>query len=141
VSLTVGTPGACSGKAGAPDGGGKGLDGAGCGCGPLETAVGDAARHVAPTVVPEAAAVTLMAMHAGSVGRLLDAAVGADDAAMLRAMGLVPGAMVRICRTGEPCIVAVLNSGPQGGHGGCGCGGSRIGLAGALARAIRVVPV
>jgi Fe2+ transport system protein FeoA len=130
VSLTVGTPGACAGKAGASDSGVKGIEGDGCGCGPLE-----AARPAAS----EAAAVTLMAMQAGRVGRLLDAAVGADDAAMLRAMGLVPGAMVRVCRTGEPCIVAVMNAGQAAS--GCGCGGSRIGLAGALARAIRVVPV
>jgi hypothetical protein len=50
-------------------------------------------------------------------------------------MGLRQNTRVRICRTGEPCIVSILN-GPEGG-----CGeGCRIGLAGLLARRVVVEP-
>jgi Fe2+ transport system protein FeoA len=53
----------------------------------------------------------------------------AGGAAMLRAMGLIPEAKVRICRLGEPCIVAVR----------CACGGqTRIGLARRVASRIMV---
>lgn len=57
---------------------------------------------------------------------------------MLRAMGMKPGAMVRVCRAGEPCIVEVLA--PRGG-GPCGCDCStRIGLAKDLAMRVMVIP-
>ena len=57
------------------------------------------------------------------------AADGEDGAAMLRAMGLTPEARVRVCRLGEPCIVAVR----------CACGGqTRIGLARRIASRIMV---
>ena len=54
---------------------------------------------------------------------------GEDGAAMLRAMGLTPEARIRLCRLGEPCIVAVR----------CACGGqTRIGLARRIASRIMV---
>lgn len=53
----------------------------------------------------------------------------ASGAAMLRAMGLTPEAKIRLCRLGEPCIVAVR----------CACGGqTRIGLARRVASRIMV---
>jgi hypothetical protein len=58
--------------------------------------------------------------------------VPADDAALLGAMGLCCNAKVRLCRAGEPCIVAVTTG------RGAGC---RIGLARPLADRIVVEPV
>lgn len=58
------------------------------------------------------------------------------DAALLRAMGLRPNALIRVRRAGEPCIVEVV---PCGGEGGaeCHCAG-RIGLAKLLASRVLV---
>ncbi|MEK6701427.1 MAG: ferrous iron transport protein A [Planctomycetota bacterium] len=55
----------------------------------------------------------------------------AADAAMLRAMGLRGGAMIRVCRVGEPTVAEVIS-----GHTcrcQCRC---RIGIARGLARRI-----
>ena len=57
------------------------------------------------------------------------AAVGESDAALLGAMGLCCNAKVRLCRAGEPCIVAIT------GGSGAQC---RIGLARPLADKIMV---
>jgi Fe2+ transport system protein FeoA len=54
------------------------------------------------------------------------------DAPILRAMGLTEGAVVRVCRVGEPTIVALLC------HRGCHCASSRVGLARALADRVLV---
>lgn len=60
---------------------------------------------------------------------VFEAQVNADGAAVLRAMGLRPSAHVRVCRTGEPCIVEI----------GSACGMScRIGLARALAERVLI---
>jgi Fe2+ transport system protein FeoA len=62
----------------------------------------------------------------------------AQDAALLRAMGLRPNATIRMCRLGEPCIVEVLTGAGEGGckgPGGCWC---RIGLAKPLANGVVV---
>lgn len=73
--------------------------------------------------------------------------LAAADAAQVRAMGLSEQVRVRLCRGGEPCIVAVLPAlGACAGEGGGGEGGatnlpccaSRIGLARALADRIMV---
>lgn len=56
----------------------------------------------------------------------------ARDAAIVRAMGLTPGACVRVCRVGEPCIVAVMC------HRGCHCASGRIGLSRAMAGRVMV---
>lgn len=64
--------------------------------------------------------------------------VPASDAAALEAMGLVVGAQVRVCRVGQPTIVAVLSGDPASG---CACGGSRLGLAHDLAAQISVQPL
>ena len=56
----------------------------------------------------------------------------AGDGAILRAMGLTAGAVVRVCRVGEPTIVAVMC------HRGCHCASGRIGLARELAGRVMV---
>lgn len=76
----------------------------------------------------------LSSLRRGQTGVLCEERLASDDAAMLRAMGLHPAARIRLCRVGEPCIVAVA-----GGTGGCGCGSTcRIGLARSLASRIFV---
>jgi hypothetical protein len=82
-----------------------------------------------------------------AVGEICEARLDPDDAALLRAMGLSLSAKVRMCRAGEPCIVAVLSSASpcQGGVVGDGrvvpCCSSRIGLARSLAKRILVTRV
>jgi Fe2+ transport system protein FeoA len=84
-------------------------------------------------------ATTQEALHSARV-RLTDLAVGerarvaaedldADDAALLRAMGLRADCMLRVARTGQPCIVDV------GARAACPC---RIGLARDLAHRVWV---
>jgi Fe2+ transport system protein FeoA len=62
--------------------------------------------------------VALSDLRRGQTGVVCGSDLSADDSATLRAMGLCQDARIRLCRTGEPCIVAV-------GSGGsiCGCGG------------------
>lgn len=74
-------------------------------------------------------AVPLTAMARGDRGVVCETCLDADDAAMLRAMGLRPKAQIQVCRLGEPCIVEIA----------CGCGGrSRIGLSRKLAERLMV---
>jgi Fe2+ transport system protein FeoA len=73
--------------------------------------------------------ISLNQLRPGEAGVVRSAPMGADDAAMLAAMGLCCNAKVRLCRAGEPCIVAVM------GGSGAGC---RIGLARPLADRIMV---
>jgi alcohol dehydrogenase class IV len=80
----------------------------------------------------------LVRLPAGAQGRVVALNVPASDAAALEAMGLVVGALVRVCRVGQPTIVAVLNGDPASG---CACGGSRLGLAHDLAMQINVQPL
>lgn len=75
----------------------------------------------------------LLAMTAGSQGQVVGAGLEEKDAAMLRAMGLRPSAMLRVCRVGEPTIVELVPDGPGVCRSGC-----RIGLAKSLAARIRV---
>jgi Fe2+ transport system protein FeoA len=78
---------------------------------------------------------SIASLKRGQTGVVLEAQLGESDSALLRAMGLHPAARVRLCREGEPCIVAVTaGSGPN-----CGCGSEcRIGLARSLAQRIFV---
>lgn len=73
--------------------------------------------------------VCLNQLKAGDVGVVRSTHMNASDAAMLGAMGLCCNATVRLCRAGEPCIVAVVAG------RGAGC---RIGLARPLADKIMV---
>lgn len=78
--------------------------------------------------------VQLTELRAGDVGVVAESVLEEADAAFLRAMGLHNEAKVRVCRVGEPCIVAVGSFGSD-----CGCGSvCRIGLARPLAQKIYV---
>lgn len=76
--------------------------------------------------------VSLNQLKAGDVGVVRSTDINSSDAAMLGAMGLCCNATVRLCRAGEPCIVAVVSG------RGSGC---RIGLARPLAEKIMVEPI
>ncbi|MFN7021477.1 MAG: FeoA family protein [Phycisphaerales bacterium] len=81
-------------------------------------------------------AVALASMRRGEEGVILGLeGLGGDEAAMLRAMGLGERVRVRMCREGEPVVVAVGTT--AGRH--CHCHGHcRIGLARGLAERVRV---
>lgn len=74
----------------------------------------------------------LSSLRAGQHGLVIACRVEGADAPILRAMGLTEGAVLRVCRTGEPTIVALLC------HRGCHCASSRVGLARALAQRVMV---
>ncbi len=73
--------------------------------------------------------ITLNQLLPGESAVVRSTAMSSSDAAMLGAMGLCCNATVRLCRAGEPCIVAVVSG------RGTGC---RIGLARPLADSILV---
>ena len=75
----------------------------------------------------------LTALRPGQVAVIREIRLEADDAALLRAMGLCVNATLRVFRVGSPCVVAV------GGVKPCKCGGMcRVGLARALAGGVYV---
>lgn len=78
---------------------------------------------------------SIASLKRGQTGVVCESQLAESDGALLRAMGLHPAARVRLCREGEPCIVAVsAGPGPN-----CGCGSEcRIGLARSLAQRIFV---
>ncbi len=76
-------------------------------------------------------AVRLTQLRPGEHGVIERSTLAESDAALLSAMGLCCNARVRLCRAGEPCIVAVLS-------GLTGAGECRIGLARALAERLEV---
>lgn len=128
VPANPGQPTQPNGHPPAPKVGECGL-GSDCGC-----AKADAGRLPTPAAITlnqAPPATRLTALKPGQSGVVVDAAMDADDAAQLRAMGLRPNARVVLCRSGEPCIVRVL--------GACGCE-SRIGLARPLAERVMVNP-
>lgn len=96
----------------------------------------------ANTPAPDAAGsagcrtITLMQMRVGDIGVIQEKRLDDGDRAMLRAMGLECNATVKLCRAGEPCIVAVMSGGQAGGRMGGDC--CRIGLARPLAEKILV---
>ena len=73
--------------------------------------------------------IALTQLRRGDVGVVRQASLAPDDAKLLAAMGLCCKARVRLCRVGEPCIVAILSG------RGAEC---RIGLARPLAERIVV---
>ncbi len=76
-------------------------------------------------------------MSVGQTGVVVAMHVDPADAAYLRAMGLCVNARVRVCRVGNPCVVAV--GGTDGGR--CRCGGRcRIGLSPRLAEGVLIAP-
>lgn len=82
----------------------------------------------------------LTELRPGQVGTLCQTCADPSDAMLLRAMGLRPNSLVRVCRVGEPTIVEVMPSRPGEGtrcdKPDCRC---RIGLAWVLASRVRVV--
>ncbi len=98
------------------------------------TPTSHAPREAPPTTVG------LVALAVGEVAVIREAHLDRDDAALLRAMGLGPGVRFKLCRQGEPCIVAIMPSccGVAGPGADLPCCAGRIGLARSLARAIVV---
>ncbi|MAY74786.1 MAG: hypothetical protein CMJ31_08770 [Phycisphaerae bacterium] len=85
-------------------------------------------EHVEIKPVP----VPLTRMTRGQRGVLREATIEGSDGEMLVAMGLRPNCRLRVCRSGQTCIVAVET--------GCG-GGCRIGLSRHLADRVMVEPI
>ena len=81
--------------------------------------------------------IPLASTRPGQIGTVARTCDDPKDAALLRAMGLRPNAVVRVCRLGEPCIVEVLGSCADGGEGACRC---RIGISRPLAMQIVLAP-
>ncbi len=73
-----------------------------------------------------ATSLTLMDLHPGDLCRVQLRDLERPDRALLGALGLGGRSPLRLCKTGNPCIVEVR--------------GTRIGLAEAVARRLRVVP-
>lgn len=97
---------------------------------------GDAAHpcgHCVPAAVhAPTVCLPLSGLRAGQTGLLWRLDLEPHDAALLRAMGLRPQALVRLCRVGDPTILEVLAGGEE-----CRCA-SRIGLAAALTHRVLV---
>ena len=70
--------------------------------------------------------VPLSALPPGTFARVLSNQLTVDDCSLLRALGLTDHCVVRVCKTGEPCIVQVRTT--------------RIGLARSVADGILVQP-
>lgn len=93
-------------------------------------AAGGAAAAAGPSV-------PLTSLSRGQRAVIREARMPADDAALLRAMGLCDCALLTVARAGEPCVVTV--TGIDGAE--CKChraGGCRIGLSRAMAERIFV---
>ncbi len=71
-------------------------------------------------------------LRPGDLASVCETCLDADDASLLRAMGLRPNATLRVCRLGDPCIIEVHTA----AGGGCAC---RIGMARELASRVMVV--
>lgn len=84
-------------------------------------------------------AMALTSLRSGDVGVVCETCMEPGDATLLRAMGLRPSALVRVCRVGEPTIIEVLPSrrgeGTQCSRPDCRC---RIGLVWVLAQRVMV---
>lgn len=85
--------------------------------------------------------VPLSELTTGQTGVICDCGVADEDAKLLRAMGLCVSARVKLCRAGEPCIVALgcACRDDQGNSRAAVWGACRIGLARPLAERISVV--
>lgn len=67
-------------------------------------------RNRTTNVERRAPALPLCRLRPGQIGIVAAEVVAGADASLLRAMGLRPGAWVRVCRVGEPCIVEILGA-------------------------------
>ena len=87
------------------------------------------------SIDPAAARVVpLTQLPKGARGRLATCDMPDGDACCLRAMGLRPESVLRLCRGGHTCIVEVCDA-----H--TGVGGHRIGLTRDIAQRVHVHPV
>lgn len=80
----------------------------------------------APSIVP------LAHLRVGQTAVICQKNLASDEQEVLRAMGLRRDARIRVCRSGEPCIVAVQTGGAEA---------CRIGLARPLAAKVLVQQV
>lgn len=69
----------------------------------------------------------------GWIGRVVSTELPSSEAAMLRAMGLRPGAVIRVCRRGEPTVIEVVSGHECKCH--CRC---RIGVAAEVSGSVMV---
>lgn len=113
--------------------GGSGCCGGG-GNGPASGCCGGGVPLGVPARFTGGHGVALTTLKPGETARICETCLDPADAAMLRAMGLRPNAVVRLCRMGEPCIVEVMAG--EASAAGCAC---RIGLAKLLAQRVLVV--
>jgi hypothetical protein len=90
------------------------------------------------TSLPTKAAFALTMVAPGQQASILESpALSGEEANSLRAMGLRPGAAVRVVRVGQPTILEILScGGPACGQ--CGC---RMGLARGVAERVLVQPL
>lgn len=77
-------------------------------------------------MTPSATPVRLSQLASGTLAEFHASELAADDAALLRALGLTERCRLRVCKAGEPCIVQVR--------------ATRIGLSHEVAEGILVVP-
>lgn len=70
--------------------------------------------------------VCLCDLEEGAVARFHEARLDPEACHLLRTLGLTKSSLVRLCKTGEPCIVQVRST--------------RIGLARSVAGSIFVIP-
>jgi len=68
------------------------------------TAPGNAAGITTGTPGPQ---IPLCAMNPGECGRIVSSRLGENDGELLRAMGMSEHCRLRVCRSGEPCIVQI----------------------------------
>lgn len=74
----------------------------------------------------EKAPVPLSRLASGTFGRLQGSDLAKNDTALLRALGLTTRSLIRVCKSGDPCIVQVR--------------ATRIGISREVAESILVVP-
>jgi Fe2+ transport system protein FeoA len=80
----------------------------------------------APPDACDTCPVRLCDLPVGTTARLYAADVPGEDGALLRALGLTERCRLRLCKSGEPCIVQVRTT--------------RIGLSRVVAEQVLVVP-
>ncbi|MGE0447178.1 MAG: ferrous iron transport protein A [Vicinamibacterales bacterium] len=71
--------------------------------------------------------VRLADVEAGTTVRMSDARLEPGSRALLRALGLTDGSVLRVCKQGEPCVVQVRTT--------------RIGLSSRVARDVFILPI
>jgi Fe2+ transport system protein FeoA len=78
-------------------------------------------------MAPPAESVRLVDVQSGTTARLADTRLESASRALLRALGLTDGSVLRVCQQGEPCVIQVR--------------ATRIGLSSRVARDVFIVPV